>query len=91
MRRLGLMGIALLGIITASSIPPALAQEGPGGTIVPQRDCQSIVTCRFAKGGSYRGCISSYSCRVCNFVPAKCTIGRSRGKVCNRLRCSWGA
>lgn len=68
----------------------ASAQEGPGGLINPQRDCQTIVNCQFSKGGSYRGCISSYSCRVCRLVSARCRPGFT-GRVCREMRCSWGA
>jgi hypothetical protein len=76
-------GIAGLGVV-------AFAQEGPGGLINPGRDCQSLTTCQFKKGGHYRGCVSTYSCRVCRFVPARCQIsGRSR--ICEKLRCTWGA
>jgi len=67
----------------------AFAQQGPGGFINPQRDCQTIVNCRFTKGGSYRGCVSSYSCRVCRFVDARCGAGAA-GNVCRKLRCDWG-
>lgn len=82
-------GIALAAALLAtSSLLPAAAQEGPGGLINPGRDCQTITTCRFAKGGSYRGCVSSYSCRVCRFVAARCRIGTKSGR-CRKLRCSW--
>ena len=57
---------------------PAWSQEGPGGAIKPQRDCQTLLTCNYKKGGSYRGCLSSYSCRRCEFVTAKCTIADRR-------------
>jgi hypothetical protein len=78
---LALAGTALSG--------GAIAQEGPGGLINPQRDCQTIRTCNFRRGGSYRGCLSSYSCRVCRFVRTSCG-GLGRGKVCRKLRCTWG-
>ena len=78
--------MAGMGLAVAS----AWAQEGPGGLISPQRDCQTLTTCRFKSGGSYRGCLSSYSCRVCRFVPARCQIGSSR-RNCRELRCAWGA
>lgn len=68
----------------------AAAQEGPGGLINPGRDCQTITTCRFARGGSYRGCLSSYSCRVCRFVRSSCSAGSNRGRSCHRVRCTWG-
>ncbi len=65
------------------------AQEGPQGAINPQRDCQTILTCQFKRGGSFRGCVSSYSCRRCEFVPSRCRIAGTRGGVCERLRCTW--
>lgn len=73
-----------------SSAPAALTQEGPGGLINPGRDCQTILNCNFTRGGRYRGCVSSYSCRTCSFVPSRCSIAGKRGK-CQELRCSWGA
>jgi hypothetical protein len=79
----------LLALAIAAAAGGAAAQEGPGGLINPQRDCQTITTCRFTSGGSYRGCISTYSCRVCKFVASGCQIG-GRGRVCRTLRCSWG-
>jgi len=65
------------------------AQVGPGGLINPIRDCQTIRTCRYDKRGSYRGCLSSYSCRTCSFVRARCEIG-GRRQNCQEMRCSWG-
>jgi hypothetical protein len=54
------------------------------------RNCQTIRTCNFAgRGGYYRGCLSTYSCRVCRFVPAACYIDGGR-RVCQQLRCRWG-
>lgn len=87
-------GLRLLAVAIASAAFAigniALAQEGPGGVINPGRDCQTLTTCQFGKGGSYRGCLSSYSCRVCRFVPAKCHIVGKKGG-CRELRCGWGA
>jgi hypothetical protein len=77
-------------IILAASmaVMPTIAgaQEGPTGLLNPQRDCQTIRTCNFKKGGSYRGCLSSYSCKVCKFVRVSCGGGR----VCEKMRCGWG-
>lgn len=83
----GVAAFLVLGVLMASA---GLAQEGPGGTINPGRDCQTITTCQFSKGGSYRGCLSSYSCRVCRFVRANCSIGGTRGRTCSEVRCTWG-
>jgi hypothetical protein len=54
-----------------------------------QRDCQTIRTCNFARGGIYRGCLSSYSCRLCRFVASRCRIDAGR-RVCQELKCTWG-
>ena len=53
------------------------------------RDCQVVRACNFARGGAYRGCLSSYTCRVCRFVRAPCYVDGSR-RVCQRMRCTWG-
>ena len=86
MRRLGLLAMTLAAAMAMA--PDLRAQEGPGGLINPQRDCQTIRTCNFRKGGSYRGCLSSYSCRVCRFVKVSCR--GQRGGTCQKLRCGWG-
>ena len=88
MRHLSVISAIFVGLTLAT---PAVAQQGPGGAINPQRDCQTLLTCQYGKHGSYRGCVSSYSCRSCAFVTAKCAIpGAGRG-VCRRMRCGWGA
>lgn len=77
--------IALAGLY---SLAVGLTSLGPGASAA-QPDCQTIVTCRFTKGGSYRGCLSSYSCRQCTFVSARCQIGSTRG-TCRKVQCTWG-
>jgi hypothetical protein len=90
MRRSALIAMVLLTALAgAMSLAPAMAQEGPGGILNPQRDCQTVRTCNFRRGGSYRGCLSSYSCRVCRFVQASCR-GLGRRGTCQKLRCGWG-
>jgi hypothetical protein len=86
---LGVCGVSLLTVAVFMTAP-AFAQEGPGGSINPGRDCQTITTCQFKKGGSYRGCVSSYSCRVCNYVAAPCKIAGAKGRVCRTSVCTWG-
>lgn len=83
------LSLALLAGAARLTAGPSMAQEGPGGAINPGRDCQTITTCRFTKGGSYRGCLSSYSCRVCRFVAAKCAAGSNRRR-CLTSVCTWG-
>jgi hypothetical protein len=63
-------------------------QFAPGANFDATRDCQTIRRCNFTRGGSYRGCISAYSCRRCEFVPARCTIS-GRERVCREARCTW--
>ncbi len=83
--------VVLLGALAGSliAIHPAAAQQGPGGAINPNRDCQTLLTCNYAKGGRFRGCVSSYSCRRCSFVAARCVIGGGQRQVCRQLRCEW--
>ncbi len=84
-RLLMALAIALIGLGVLSG--PIAAQSLSNST---GRDCQTIRTCQFQKGGSYRGCISAYSCRTCRFVPARCSIGSAKG-LCREVRCGWGA
>jgi len=88
MGRFSVFLLPLLYLAAGATASVSFAQAGPGGSINPGRDCQTITTCQFKKGGSYRGCLSSYSCRVCRFVPANCQIGKS--KRCSEVRCTWG-
>lgn len=88
MRGSAVLALTLVcALLAGAMLGPAAAQEGPGGFINPQRDCQTIRTCNYRRGGSYRGCLSSYSCRVCRFVPVSC---RGRRGTCQKLRCTWG-
>ncbi len=54
------------------------------------RECQTVRTCNFARSGSYRGCLSSYTCRTCRLVAARCQIGALPNQKCQEMRCSWG-
>jgi hypothetical protein len=53
------------------------------------RDCQVVRSCNFGRGGIYRGCLSSYTCRTCRLVASSCFVDGSR-RVCQRMRCTWG-
>ena len=68
-----------------------LAQDAAAqsGGLDLNRDCQTIRTCNYARGGYYRGCLSSYSCRVCRFMRAPCRMDVGK-RVCQELRCTWG-
>lgn len=83
--RLASITLALATVLlSAAGVPGAQAQ-----TADMQRKCFTLLTCNYAKGGSYRGCLSSYSCRQCGFVPVRCS-GRG-ARQCRELRCNWGA
>jgi hypothetical protein len=70
-----------------------LVLPGPGvaqtSGLDPKRDCQTVRTCRYTSGGVYRGCLSSYTCRVCRLVAARCSLD-PRSRVCRQMRCTWG-
>lgn len=68
--------------LTSGPAPILLAQDA-------QRDCQTVRTCRYDRAGPYRGCLSSYTCRICKFVQSRCRTDGSR-RVCQEMRCSWG-
>jgi hypothetical protein len=89
MRRWLLPAAATALLAMSASLAPLSAQSGPLGIATAQRDCQTIRTCSFTRGGSFRGCLSSYTCRVCRFVPARCEIG-GRKTNCQEMRCTWG-
>lgn len=72
--------------LLALAAPVARAQQAAG--VDPGRDCQTLRTCRFTRGGSYRGCLSSYTCRTCKLVRTRCRVGERR--VCSEMVCSWG-
>jgi hypothetical protein len=84
-----LAAAAVLGMITLATLAwpgDAAAQQAVG--IDPGRDCQTVRTCDFSRTGRIRGCLSSYTCRTCRLVTARCTLaGRSR---CQEVVCSWG-
>jgi hypothetical protein len=89
MRRVLIIALSALalgaGVLAAPGVVGA-QQQLPG--LNPQRDCQTVRTCRFARNGVFRGCLSSYTCRTCRLVKTRCTLaGRSN---CRELVCSWG-
>ena len=81
--------LSMLSMLALLAPVTAIAQTSQGSLVNPQRDCQTIRTCKFERGGSYRGCLSSYTCRVCRLVKASCDIG-GRRENCQEMRCTWG-
>jgi hypothetical protein len=83
--------VCLLALIACSAAVLASAPR-PTAQPVPLnvgRDCQVVRTCNYGRGGIYRGCLSAFTCRVCRFIPARCTVDGGR-RVCQRMRCTWG-
>jgi hypothetical protein len=87
--RLLLLSAAIGLVAMTGGATSVSAQSGPNGSLNPQRDCQTVRSCRFTPGGSFRGCISAYSCRTCRFVSARCTINGEQ-RLCREMRCGWG-
>jgi hypothetical protein len=87
--RLGVAAAAPLLVMLAIG-GPATAQQSVG--IDPGRDCQTIRTCNFGRGGSFRGCLSSYTCRVCRPQRVRCSASDTATgrRQCTELVCSWG-
>ena len=85
MRTVRLWLAASLACAVVAPVPEAAAQVG----LDPNRDCQTLLTCSFTRGGIYRGCLSSYSCRTCNLVATRCRIDPG-SRVCRQMRCTWG-
>jgi hypothetical protein len=73
-------------LMLALPVAAQQVQSQPNGG----RDCQVVRTCNFTKGGTFRGCLSSYSCKTCRMVASRCSVGTARN-TCQELRCDWGA
>jgi hypothetical protein len=88
-KRLGLPAFVLVVLamsLAGGGSSAALAQQAVG--IDPGRDCQTVRSCNFSRTGRVRGCLSSYTCRTCRLVTARCSLaGRTR---CQEVVCTWG-
>jgi len=93
-RYFSLLGGAMGGILVALAMSAASTSASAQtiGTDPRNKRCQTLLTCNFTRGGQYRGCLSSYTCRVCRPQRVRCTAsdiasGRTR---CTELVCTWG-
>lgn len=84
-------GVAASGVRpTVFALPnDVIATQAAPGLNNPQRNCQTLRNCQYSKGGSFRGCVSSYSCRNCRYVTSRCSVGATSGQ-CQRQVCEWG-
>ena len=87
MRTKRLWLLALLACGAVGGLASSAAAQPIG--VDPNRDCQVLVTCSFTRGGLYRGCLSSYTCRVCSLVATRCRLDPG-SRVCQQMRCTWG-
>lgn len=86
--KIAFRGLMIAAVVATLSLAWGTAWAQQGASINSGRDCQVVRTCNFARNGAVRGCLSSYTCRTCRLVKARCTIaGRSR---CEQMVCSWG-
>lgn len=82
-----LLVLSTVASLSLLSLPSRVSAQQAVG-IDPGRDCQTVRTCDFSRTGRVRGCLSSYTCRTCRMVTARCTLaGRSR---CQEVVCTWG-
>lgn len=86
--QLAALAAGILVLALAGFSPIGASAQSPG--IDPGRDCQTVRICNFGRGGAFRGCISSYTCRTCRLVPSRCSVG-TVSRNCQRMQCGWGA
>jgi hypothetical protein len=86
-----LMPALMVVLLWLGASPSAMAQQA-SGTDPRNKHCQTLLTCNYARGGQYRGCLSSYTCRVCRPQQVRCTRSdiASGRRLCTELVCSWG-
>lgn len=77
-------------VMLPSFSTPASAQTI--GTDPSNKRCQTLLTCNYTRGGQYRGCLSSYTCRICRPQRVRCTASdiASGRRLCTELVCTWG-
>ncbi|MFN3745815.1 MAG: hypothetical protein ACK4TL_14020 [Hyphomicrobiaceae bacterium] len=90
-RLAAVLGAPFVLLMLTSAVPTS-ADAQVIGTDPRNRHCQTLLTCNYTRGGQYRGCLSSYTCRVCRPQRVRCTAsdlasGRTR---CTELVCTWG-
>ncbi len=87
MRHRTLIVAAALGAVVSGlwvSNAPATAAQG----LAAGKICIVVRSCNFKRNAEVRGCLSSYSCRQCDFRRA---IRIRNGRTEWRSSCTWGA
>jgi len=80
--------LVLLSAITMLSPGTPLVQAAG---VEVGKDCHVILTCNFKRNASVRGCLSSYSCRQCEFVKRAVVSIDGLRRTEWRSSCDWGA
>ena len=83
---------AVLLTVSAAAAPLSLAPAMPQASLIQVKSgleagklCTVVRSCNFSRRAAVRGCLSSYSCRQCDYVK-RCANGR-----CDYVsRCGWG-
>lgn len=55
------------------------------------KDCHVILTCNFKRNAPVRGCLSSYSCRQCEFIKRATVSIDGVRRTEWRSSCDWGS
>ena len=83
------IALILVAIATAMLSPTTTRAQSAGAE--QGRHCQTLLTCRYRRGGRFRGCISSFTCRTCRFSRQRCRTVNGRRVCTYPVRCGWGA
>lgn len=94
-RRTGWLAALLVAPIVALTLVGAVSTPAGAqtiGTDPSNKRCQTLLTCNYSRGGVYRGCLSSYTCRICRPQRVRCTASdiASGRRLCTELVCTWG-
>jgi len=85
------MRVAIVLLVSALAALGSRLPEVRAAGIDVGKDCHVILSCNFRRGASVRGCLSSYSCRQCQFVRhATGSVDGVRRSEWQSV-CEWGA
>lgn len=85
------MRFATVLALTVLTLMPAGAPVAFAAGLEAGKDCHVVRTCNFARTASVRGCLSSYSCRQCQFVKRNVVTINGVRRTEWRSSCDWGA
>jgi len=77
-------------MVAAAGLAPGITGVSAQG-LAAGKDCHVILTCNFNRHASVRGCLSSYSCRQCQFIRRSVVTIDGVRRPEYRSVCEWGA